>query len=490
MFNPSLVIPAGAASGATALRLDPVADREAEGDETIALTGTSASLTSGSTAITLADVAAMVLAFAAGIAVDDQKFTAGMAIAPVELPAAGGTGDITYGVSALPAGLSFDPATRTLVGTPESPTEGAVNVTYTATDAADATASLTFAIEVAPRPMAEVVRVVSTHSLVRENGGTTAITLTATLAAPSAMDETIHFTMGAPADGALAVRDLDYTAQLGGVITVVAGQTQGTTTLTLTPIDNAVVDGDKYLGVQASASGGSAQTDIKIAADEAPSTSLMLSVSPHTVSEDAGATDLTVTATLDGSVLDADATVILSIDPASSATRDLDYSAMFNPSLVIPAGAASGTIALRIDPVADREEEGDETITLNGSSASLTSGSVAITLADVEATPLAFADGMSVDDQEFTAGTAISDTELPAAAGGTGDVTYSVSALPAGLSFDPATRTLTGTPEAPTEGAVNVTYTATDAADATASLTFAITVNPSLSFGDVSGPFQ
>ena len=217
----------------------------------------------------------------------------------------------------------------------------------------------------------------------------------------------------------------------------------------------------------------------------------MLSVSPHTVSEDAGATDLTVTATLDGQVLDADATVILSIDPASSATRDLDYSAMFNPSLVIPAGAASGTITLRLDPVPDREEEGDETITLNGASASLTSDSVAITLADVEATPLAFADGMSVDDQEFTAGAAIAPVELPAASGGVGALTYSVSAnLPAGLSFDPATRTLTGTPDAPTDDAVNVTYTATDAADATASLTFAITVNPSLSFGDISGPFQ
>ncbi len=491
MFNPSLVIPAGATSGAITLRLDPVADREEEGAETITLNGASADLTGGSAAITLADVAAMVLAFAAGTEVADQKFTAGMAIAPVELPAASGTGDITYGVSALPAGLSFDAATRRLAGTPEAPTDGAVNVTYTATDDADATASLTFAIEVAPRPMAEVARVSSTHSLVRENGGPTAITLTATLAAPSAMDETIRFTLGAPADGALAVRDLDYTAQLGGVITLAAGETQGTTLLTLTPIDNAVVDGDKYLGVQASASGGSAQTDIKIADDEAPSTSLMLSVSPHTVSEDAGATDLTVTATLDGQVLDADATVILSIDPASSATRDLDYSAMFNPSLVIPAGAASGAITLRLDPVPDREEEGDETIALNGSSASLTSGSVAITLTDVEATPLAFADGMSVADQEFTAGAAIAPVELPAASGGVGALTYSVSAnLPAGLSFDPATRTLTGTPEAPTDSAVNVTYTATDAADATASLTFAITVNPSLSFGDISGPFQ
>ena len=452
-------------------------------------------MTGGSADITLADVKAMVLAFADGTALADQEYTAGTAIAPVELPTAGGTGVITYAVADLPAGLSFDPATRTLAGTPEAPTDGAVNVTYTATDDVGTTASLPFAITVSPRPMLEVVRVGSTHSLVRENGGPTAIILTATVAAPSATDETLRFTLGEPTDGVLAVRDLDYTAQLGGVITLTAGETQGTTTLLLTPIDNAVEDGDKYLSVQASASGGSAQTDIKIADDEAPSGAIALSVAPPTVREDAGPTELTVTATLDGQMLDADATVTLSIDPASTATRDLDYSAQFNPLLVIPAGSASGVIILRIDPVADREEEGDETITINGMAANLTSGSVDITLADVstppsEVPPLAFADGLSVADQEYTAGTTMAALELPQAMGGAGDVTYRVSALPAGLSFDPATRTLSGTPEAPTDSAVTVTYTATDAAGATASLTFAITINPALTFGGFSEPFN
>ena len=343
-----------------------------------------------------------------------------------------------------------------------------------------------------------VASVTTTHSSVRENGETTSILLMATLAAPSAKAETVLFTIAAPSSGTPAVRDADYTAALGSSVVIAAGELQGRTTLTLTPIDNAEVDGNRYLGVEASASGGSARTDIKIADDETPSTSLSLSVSPHTLSEDAVVTQLTVTATLDGKVLDADATVAISIDPASSATRDLDYSALFNPSLVIPAGSTSGSLTLLIDPTADREDEGNETITLNGSSPGLTGGSVDITITQVdastvtpppEATPLAFADGTSVGDQEYTAGTAISDIELPAAAGGAGDIAYSVSGLPAGLSFDAATRTISGTPDAATDEAVEITYTAADGAGATASLIFSITVNMSLTFGDFFSQF-
>ena len=87
-----------------------------------------------------------------------------------------------------------------------------------------------------------------------------------------------------------------------------------------------------------------------------------------------------------------------------------------------------------------------------------------------------------VADQAYTAGTAIRSLPLPVAVGGAGQRTYSVSGLPTGLSFAPATRTITGTPEAATNGAVAVTYTATDGVGTVASLTFNITVNPPLSF--------
>ena len=74
-----------------------------------------------------------------------------------------------------------------------------------------------------------------------------------------------------------------------------------------------------------------------------------------------------------------------------------------------------------------------------------------------------------VDDQTYEVGKAIEPLELPAVTGGTPPLTYSLSPeLPAGLTFDPATRTLSGTPTAASAATV-YTYTVTDAANASAS---------------------
>ena len=78
-------------------------------------------------------------------------------------------------------------------------------------------------------------------------------------------------------------------------------------------------------------------------------------------------------------------------------------------------------------------------------------------------------------DQTYTAGTAIGALTLPAASGGDGDLTYGLSPEVPGLSFDGATRHLTGTPSTP--GTYAMTYTATDSGGDTGSLAFTITVS-------------
>ena len=97
---------------------------------------------------------------------------------------------------------------------------------------------------------------------------------------------------------------------------------------------------------------------------------------------------------------------------------------------------------------------------------------------------LAFGFAGAVEDQAYTAGTAISALVLPEATGGEGEVTYRVSDLPAGLSFDAATRTISGTPKPPPMGPSRAPTPAQDSAGAATTLTFSITVNPALSFGD------
>ena len=87
------------------------------------------------------------LAFDGTIA--DQLIPARQAISPLVLPeATGGTPPIAYMLTpALPTGLVFDAATRTISGTPTVVTS-ATPYTYTATDVAGSSDSLTFTIQV------------------------------------------------------------------------------------------------------------------------------------------------------------------------------------------------------------------------------------------------------------------------------------------------------------------------------------------------------
>ena len=417
----------------------------------------------------------------------------GTAIDDIELPeATGGEGDRTYSVSNnLPAGLSFDADDLTVSGTPT--VAGETTVVYTVIDA-EGSAATTFTIEIA----AEAPPTVSVESLnvsrtsVREDDVATEITLTAKLAAAAPVAETITFRL----DGGTAIRDVDYTATLVGSIDLAEGDTEAQTTLLLTPLDNDEEDGDRIVGLRASASGGSSAAEVTIADDETASTSISLSADPHSVSEGAESVRGQITASLSGKVLDADAVVTVTIDEAAStAARDVDYNISFSPELTIPAGEVSGSIPFVIVLRTDDEDEGSETVALSGAIDGLEDGTGTITINDADAMmeedmimALMFAEGAMIDAIEATAGTAIAEVVLPEATVGEGDITYSVSDnLPAGLAFDAETRTLSGTPEVATDGAVEVTYTAT-AGDATVTLPISITVNAALEF-DLSSFF-
>ncbi|MCY4003315.1 MAG: putative Ig domain-containing protein [Rhodospirillales bacterium] len=94
-------------------------------------------------------------------------------------------------------------------------------------------------------------------------------------------------------------------------------------------------------------------------------------------------------------------------------------------------------------------------------------------------------DDVTVPNQTYTKGRSIKPLTLPEARQGTGALTYSVDGLPGGLSFDPGTRQLSGTPSGAGADSLTytVTYSVTDAAGANANLAFEITVNVPLSFG-------
>ena len=217
---------------------------------------------------------------------------------------------------------------------------------------------------------------------------------------------------------------------------------------------------------------------------------ISLEVSPAEISESADTTLVTVTGTLHGKEFDDDIVLPLTIDDnpmdpdkdgkptvdVVEATRDVDYKAIRVNPLTISAGATEGTTTITIIPLKDTDaKEGDEKIRLKSLSGlealdednipvKLTVSHVDITLKDSEATATddtrqpqpapqdptrpSFAADAAIADQVYTEGTAIDPLVLPEAAGDDTPFTYNVFSLglPAGLSFDPATRTLSGTP--------------------------------------------
>ena len=514
----ALVIPGGAVSGRVTFTITPINPNDGkEGDEKIGVASASKpkGIDEDDVEEVLDVVGATITLKDAGTQpttptdpttptvgeVADQEYTVGTAIAPLVLPeASGGTAPLTYSLSALPAGLSFNAATRTLSGTPTAATDGAV-IVYTVVDNdRKVTVLAVFNITVnegdgtvTPPPVDAAVQLSVTPAEIREDAGTTSVSLTVTLPAARVVDETVTFTIGHPSEGTPAVRDVDYIASLGAVVTIPVGTTTGRATLTLTPINNTEEDGPRAIGVQATfASGATLMKDIKIVDDETPSTSITLSVDPASIVEGSGQTNVTVTATLNGDTLTENATVIVAIGEASTATRDVDYSAIFNPLITILAGAREGSTQFSILAIDDGLAEGNETIKLIGVINELTGSEAEITLVDEAAPPepmepddsaLAFADGTVIPNQTYTAGTPITPLVLPEASGGTAPLRYSLSALPAGLAFDAATRTITGTPAAATD-AVIVIYTVIDSAGEVDALTFTIAVNEGISFDD------
>ena len=91
----------------------------------------------------------------------------------------------------------------------------------------------------------------------------------------------------------------------------------------------------------------------------------------------------------------------------------------------------------------------------------------------------------AIDNQVYMENTEIDTLTLPEATGGDGTLTYALtSVLPAGLSFDAAARTITGTPTEP-QDAKEYTYIATDADGDEASLTFTIEVEETVAIARI-----
>ena len=242
-------------------------------------------------------------------------------------------------------------------------------------------------------------------------------TVTATLDHASSEATTVTVSV-APVSPAVAG---DYTLSSNRVLTIAAGATTSTGTVTVTSVNNVVDAPDKTVTVSGTATnsqGVTAPAPVTLTIrdnDAEPTVTLVLT--PASIPE-AGGTS-TVTATLNHPSSEA-TTVTVSASPVSPAVAG-DYTLSGNLDLTIAAGSTTSTGTVTITAV-DNNVHGGKTVTVSGTatnSQGITAPqSVTLTITDDEAPP-----GLSIADASVAEGDSGSTT-----------LTFTVTLNPVALS--------------------------------------------------------
>ena len=387
----TLTIDAAQISGMATLTLTPMDDHVAELNETVSVDGTVTvgSLTVTPTTVTITDNDEpqwVLTALPAMIAEDGGTAEVQVASGGVTFPAPqeisltfAGTAakdtDYSVGAETLTLAIGATEVTTTITATDDI-ADGEKTIEITASlggTQIGTTATVTITDDDEPQWVLTALPVTIT-----ENGGTTEVQVASggvTFLAPQEISLTF---------AGSAAKDSDYSVG-AETLTLAIGATEVTTTITAT--DDNVVDGEKTIEITASLDSAQIGTPatVTITDDESPSTMVTLSVTPVTVVEDAGATELTVTGTLDAAVRTVATAVTLSAGAdGDTATATTDYTAG-TATLTIAAGDTGGMATLTLTPVDDAVDEGEETLTVGGtvSDGALTVTGATVTIAEV-----------------------------------------------------------------------------------------------------------
>ena len=305
-----------------------------------------------------------------------SSLTVGNAIAPMS--PSGGAGVDAYSAAGLPSGLRIDTTTGVISGAPNR-AGGAATATVTVSDAAGNSATVDIAFPAVSK------------------GGQTLSGFA--YSAPSVRLGNPAPTVTGPTGARTA---LAYTAAPSTVCTVDA--LSGA--LTIVGVGDCVVTATA--AVTAAYNAARATYTVTV---QPPATTVTLTVSPDTVDEGDSATLMTVTGELAGTPMSAVTTVTVAVGATGdAATEGADYETVNDLTLTIDAGQTSGTATFTLTPIDDNLDEGNETLTLNGSTTS----------------PVSFASSPTVTVRDDERVVHVSRTALEIGEGPDGSATYTV----------------------------------------------------------------
>ena len=387
----TVTIAQGSTTGTGTFTLTPTDDGLAEGDEEITVEGSATGLAVTGTELTLTDddtastgVTLSVVPESVG---EDDSATAVVVTATLDGAAFATATEVTVSVGAVgdgaTAGTDYQAVSNFSLTIPAGDTSGTETFTLTPRDDGLAEGDEEITVEGSVTGLAVTgtelvltdddtastgVTLSVVPGSVGEDAGATAVVVTATLdgsASPTAIEVTVS--VGAPGDGATA--GTDYQAVSNFSLTIPAGDTRGTGTFTLTPEQDTVAEGDEGITIGGTSALPVTRTELVLTDDDPASTGVTLSVVPESVGEDAGATAVSVTATLDGSASPTATEVTVSVGASGDgATAGTDYQAVSDFTVTVPAGMTSGTETFTLTPEQDEVADGDEGITIAGTS--------------------------------------------------------------------------------------------------------------------------
>ena len=386
----TVTIPAESTSGTAAFTLIPVDDDIDESNETITVSGTTSSgltLTPTSLTVTIIDddergvtVTPTALTLTEGGDPNDvNTYTVvlrSQPTGPVTVTlAVTGDSDVTASTETLSfTDLNWDmPQTVTMSAAEDTDTvEDTATVAHTPSGADytgvtaesvsvmvpdDDTASTAVTLNLSPGMVSEGV-----------GGSGRTVTVTGRLNGAPRMSPTVVTLSVA---GGTATVAADFTAVDSFTLTIATGATSETATFTLIPVDDDIDESDETVTVSGTTSSGLTLTPtsltVTIIDDETTSTGVALSVNPTTVSEGAGGTTVTVRAALNGAARLGSTAVMVAVGKTGdSATEGTDYEIVDDLTVTIPTGLTSATKTFTLTPTDDAIREGDETISVTG----------------------------------------------------------------------------------------------------------------------------
>ena len=322
------------------------------------------------TTTALTEDASVHVTVAGGTATEDEDYTATevtLIIAAGDLSQTGvlnltplddeiAEGDETVLITGTVDGLDVTPAEVTITDDDDEPTGITLRVTPNSVGEGDEDTVLNVkAVLVGGdrRPVDTTVTLsVEGAALPAEGGGTTT----------AASDDDFSFSPVLPED------DADPPGQI--TLTIPAGEGDATARLTLSLVDDLIVEGDETLQVSGTADGlPVTAAPLTIADNDRDPTGIQLSVTPWDLVEGEGAPVLLVTATLTGGeARTADTLVSLSVH-GLSAVSGQDYTEPSNVTLTIPAESLTGSATLTLTLLDDDISEDSEELEVRGTNA-------------------------------------------------------------------------------------------------------------------------